>query len=277
MNLLKRSATWALLTCALVISPLATPLAHAGRSCTAPHPPKTQTVERALSLAQRTSEALDASGAQVVVLARAGQDLSKYGLRYSHLGFAYRQPDGQGGHVWRVLHKLNQCGTAESAIYRQGLGEFFLDDLWQFEAAWAVPKQEVQTALLTLLLDSPRSLQLHHKPYNMVSYPWSLKYQQSNQWAIETLALAVSPNIGGGSAGRNQAQAWLQFKGYQPSVLHLSAMTRLGARATAANIAFDDHPSDKRFSDRIETVTVDSVFAWLPRAGLTAQAITVLR
>ena len=34
---------------------------------------------------------------------------------------------------------------------------------------------------------------------------------------------------------------------------------------TAANVAFDDHPDDKRFSDRIETVTVDSVFAWLQR------------
>ena len=30
-----------------------------------------------------------------------------------------------------------------------------------------------------------------------------------------------------------------------------------------ANVAFDDHPNDKRFADRIETVTADSVFAWL--------------
>jgi hypothetical protein len=37
---------------------------------------------------------------------------------------------------------------------------------------------------------------------------------------------------------------------------------------TAANIAFDDHPTEKRFSDRIETVTVDSVFDWLMRTGL---------
>jgi hypothetical protein len=37
---------------------------------------------------------------------------------------------------------------------------------------------------------------------------------------------------------------------------------------SAANIAFDDHPNAKRFSDRIETVTVDSVLAWLVRSGL---------
>ena len=53
--------------------------------------------------------ALDQTGARVVVLARAGQDLTEYGLRYSHLGFAYR--DGEHG-PWRVVHKLNQCGSS---------------------------------------------------------------------------------------------------------------------------------------------------------------------
>jgi hypothetical protein len=30
----------------------------------------------------------------------------------------------------------------------------------------------------------------------------------------------------------------------------------------------DNPPNEKRFTDRIETVTVDSVFAWLNRSGL---------
>jgi hypothetical protein len=46
---------------------------------------------------------------------------------------------------------------------------------------------------------------------------------------------------------------------------------------TVANIDFDDHPNDRRFSDHIETVTVDSVFAWMPRAGLTQQPLMSLR
>ena len=50
-------------------------------------------------------------------------------------------------------------------------------------------------------------------------------------------------------------------------------MTRLGARVGPAHIAFDDHPSHQRFADRIETVTVDSVFAWLPRVGLAAPPV----
>jgi hypothetical protein len=73
------------------------------------------------------------------------------------------------------------------------------------------------------------------------------------------------------ATSRDRAQAWLRFKGYQPSTLHISALTRLGARVSAAHIAFDDHPSDKRFADRIETVTVDSVFAWLDRSGLAGR------
>lgn len=239
------------------------PVAHAGRSCE-PHKPTVQTLERGLLLAERTQAALQASGARVVLLARAGQDLSKYGLRYSHLGLAYRQDDGRGGQVWRVLHKLNHCGSAEAALYRQGLGDFFLDDLWRYEAAWVVPTAEVQERLLALVQDNERAARLHERAYSLVSYAWGRKYQQSNQWAIETLASAMESSAG----TRERAQAWLQFKGYEPTVLRLGPLTRLGGRLGAANVAFDDHPSEKRFSDRIETVTADSVFAWLQTAQL---------
>lgn len=243
--------------------------AHAGRSCEAQQAPRAETVVRGLQLAERTLATLDASGADVVVLARAGQDLGRHGLRWSHLGLAYRTADGQG---WHVLHKLNQCGTATGDLYVQGLGPFFLDDLWRFEAAWAVPTREVQARLLPLLRDRARAVRLQHRPYSMVSYAWGTQYQQSNQWAIETLALAMEPDT---IASRSQAQAWLQFKGYQPTVLQLGPLTRLGGRMTAANIAFDDHPNAKRFSSRIETVTVDSVFAWLQRAGLASAPVVL--
>jgi hypothetical protein len=250
---------------------LASGAAHAGRSCEAKKP-SAQTIERGLNLAQRTMAALDASGAKVVVLARAGQDLSKYGLRYSHLGFAYRQAGADGsGSAWRVVHKLNQCGTADSAVYRQGLGEFFLDDLWRYEAAWVVPSRETQDKLLPLLQDNSRIAVLHHKPYSIVSYAWGRRYQQSNQWAIETMAAAMED----GAPSRERAQSWLRSAGYEPATLKLGPLTRLGARVSAANVAFDDHPNEKRFSDRIETVTVDSVFQWLQRAGLGAALVTL--
>ncbi|HEY2417063.1 MAG TPA: DUF2145 domain-containing protein [Steroidobacteraceae bacterium] len=200
--------------------------AHAGQSCE-PAKPTAAAVMKSMQLAERTVQQLDASGAKVVFLARAGQDLSKYGLRYSHLGLAYRTNAG----TWRVVHKLNLCGTAVAAVYRQGLGEFFLDDLWRYEAAWIVPTPSVQAQLLAALNESPaRIIRLHTAPYSVVSYAWGLKYQP---------------------------------------------LTRLGGRVGSANVAFDDHPNEKRFSDRIETVTVDSVFAWMPRTGLGAAPVVL--
>jgi hypothetical protein len=249
---------WRAAVCAAAV--FDTAAAHAGRPCET-QPLDVRSVERAMELAVATARRLDASGAQVVVIARAGQDLGRYGLHYSHLGFAYRE---SAGGAWRVVHKLNHCGTAEAAVYRQGLGEFFLDRLHRYEAGVVVLAPEVQAQLLPLLRDNQRVTSWHTPHYNMVAYPWAVRYQQSNQWAIETLAGAMEPR----ATSRAQAQAWLQLRDYQPTTLRLGALTRLGARATAANVAFDDHPNHKRFADRIETVTVDSVFAWLQRSGL---------
>ena len=237
---------------------LAATQAQAGRSCEN-RPPTVAAVERSMALAEHTAQQLERSGAQVVLLARAGQDLSEYHLRYSHLGFAYRD-----GERWRVVHKLNQCGTANGSVYRQGLGEFFLDDLFDYEAAIVVPQPEVQAKLLPALKDNARLAQLNTPAYSVVAYPWSQRYQQSNQWAIETLAMTQEP----GARTRERAQAWLQLKDYQPTTLRIGALKRLGGRLTAANVAFDDHPNEKRFADRIDTVTVDSVFSWMNRSGL---------
>lgn len=256
--------------CTLAVIGLALMLAaapvHAGRSCET-RPLTAQTLEAGLGLAGRTLQALEASGERVVVLARAGQDLSKHGLRYSHLGFAWRNEAGE----WRVIHKLNQCGTADAGVYRQGLGEFFLDDLWRYEAAWVVPAREVQDRLIALLRDPARVAALHQRRYSIVSYAWGQKYQQSNQWAIETLAAAMDPQV----TTREQAQAWLRQKGYEPTQLRLRTLTRLGGRVSAANVAFDDHPDRQRFAGRIETVTVDSVFQWLQRSGLAGAPVSL--
>ena len=245
--------------------------ANAGQRCDTAKPTP-RVIERGLNLAQRTAAALDAEhrqhGTRVVLLARAGQDLSKYGQHWSHVGWAYKTAEGP----WRVAHKLNECGTAVGHLYRQGLGEFFLDDLWRYEAVYAVPTPEVQQRLLAVLQDKGRTKTLQHLPYSMVSYAWGRKYQQSNQWALETLAMAMEP---GTITTRDQAQAWLRFKGYEPTTLKLGALTRMGGRVGSANIAFDDHPNDKRFSDRIETVTVDSVLAWLQRAQMAAAPVVV--
>jgi len=279
-----------------VVGLAAATAAAAGQTCDT-QPPDTYTMTRALGLAERVQQSLDVSGARVVIIARAGQDLTRYGLQWSHLAFAYRDdpapealpvawptspllgqisdhppamPLPRRG-IWRVVHKLNQCGTADAAVFRQGLAEFFLDTPFRYEAAFVVPDPEVQAALLRTLADDQRMVQWHTSAYSVVAYPWSTRYQQSNQWALETLAGSLDP----AATTRERAQAWLQLHDYQPTVLHIDALTRLGARMTRANVAFDDHPNSKRFSDHIETVTVESMFAWMQRMQIAGRPTVV--
>jgi len=247
----------------LLAAALALPV-QAGRPCEAKLP-ESSNVMRGLGLAERTARQLDASGAEVVVLARAGQDLSRWRLRWSHLAFAYRvaPPNDEAPGTWRVVHKLNHCGSDQAALYRQGLAEFFLDDPYRYEAAYSVLQPALQQQLLPLLQDNAALNRWHEPRYNLLAYPWATRYQQSNQWLIETLAGAAEPQAN----DRPRAQAWLQYQGFEPTRLRIDAFTRLGARMTRANVAFDDHPNSQRFADRIDTVGTDAVFAWLKRSG----------
>src|SRR5258706_6086793 len=97
--------------------------------------------------------------------------------------------------------------------------------------------------------------------YNMVAYPWATKYQNSNQWLLEMLAAAWAPEAA--VSGRAQAQAWLKQAGYQPTLLRIGPLERLGGRVFPAHIAFDDHPNELRFSDQIYTLSVESIAAFL--------------
>jgi hypothetical protein len=240
--------------------------AQAGRTCEPGHLTARELAD-GMELAARTAKQLEASGAKVVVLARAGQDLSAYNLRWSHFGFAYRQADG----AWRVVHKLNACGSDRSDLFRQGLGEFFNDKPFRYEAAYVVPDPALQAKLLPLLQDHAALARLHTPRYSMVAYAWGTRYQQSNQWALETLAMAAEPGI----TSREQAQDWLRGQGYRPSVLRIDTFSRLGARLTRANVAFDDHPNGDRFAGRIATVSVDSAFDWLQRTQRAGSVQTV--
>jgi len=202
-------------------------------------------------------EALGAAGDEVVLIARAGQDLSEYGLTYSHLAFAVREhPTG----AWTVVHKLNSCGTDSSDVYDEGLLNFFSDSPFRYQAGVWRLAPSLQSRLKSALLGQEAKTMLEPK-YSLVGYPFSTRYQNSNGWVLETLAGALSEP--GALRGRAAAQAWLQGQGYIPTELKVGAATRLGARVTKANIAFDDHPGELRWSGRIRTVTVDSITTWL--------------
>ena len=253
---------------ALVLSLLLAGAAHAGRSCEE-KPAEANDVVKSMALAQKTLQALDASGAQVALLARAGQDLSKYQLRYSHMALAWRDhPNGR----WLVVHELNECGTAQSSLYNEGLGNFFMSDVFMYESMIMIPSPETQQQLARLLASNTPK-RLHEAHYNMLAYPFSTKYQNSNQWVLETLAAAS--NDPGKIETRAEAQTWLRSASYAPQTLSIPAATRLGARMFRANIAFDDHPFERRMTRQIDVVTVDSIVRFMRQREPQAQEIVV--
>lgn len=245
----------------------ATP-AHAGQGCDEA-PLTVDAVRQSMALAQRSVADLEASGARVAMIARAGQDLSKYGVEYSHMAIVVRDhPAGR----WTVVHELNDCGSARSGLFDEGMGNFFLTSLYRYRALLVIPGAALQQRLLERMTPTIER-RMHEPRYNMLSYVYSTRYQNSNQWILEMLAAADAPP--GQVETRLEAQAWLKRIGYQPPTVEVGAAERLGARLFRANVAFDDHPFGRRMAGQIDTVTVDAVLRLVRRIDTQARLSTI--
>ncbi|WP_341677370.1 DUF2145 domain-containing protein [Niveibacterium sp. SC-1] len=242
--------------------------AQAGQTCRE-HTPSAEELRDGLALAQQVTEALDHSGAEVAVIARVGQDLSRYGLVHSHMAYVLRDhPAGR----WTVVHLLNECGAPRSNIYSEGLGFFFLDQPFRYEARIAIPSPESAARLKRVLLsDAPGRLKTER--YNMLAYPFNPASQNSNQWALELYALAEARDTP--IASHAEAVDWLRLAGFAPDVIHLNTATRLGADFSRFNISFNDHPIGPRLAGEIATTTVASALRLMQRRDAAMQTFDV--
>jgi hypothetical protein len=254
---------------------LAVPAVHAQsqHECVERHPTPAS-LAAMFDVAQRADEALEAlDGVDVVILARGGQDLSKYGLRHSHLAFAVREDDGS----WRTVHLLNHCKSPQSTLFREGLSNFIGETGTHTDLRVGVPTPAVRAALKTMLTSPGIQAKALHEPrYSVVAYPFSDEYQNSNQWVLEVLAAAIAQSRDGTLLVRRaQVQTWLKEQMYEPSSLHIGVGKRLGARFFAANAATTDHPASERISGNYSVVTVESVFDFLQKRKVLAQELSV--
>lgn len=246
-----------LLACACA---LATP-AHAGTACdTKTMPPRA--VADAAATALTVVHALDEVDAPVALVSRVGRDLSKQGLRYSHAGFAVRDhPDGR----WTVVHLLNDCDSDRSALYAQGLVNFFSDDLVLQDARITWLEPDVAERLAAQLIALRRD-PLFTPRYNLIARPGSKDYENSTAWVLEHLAAATRDGV----RDRNQAWQLAQGLGYRPGRVHIPYTRRVLGGLFAANLVFTDHPVATRLSGDYPVVTVRSILEWLSAADLVA-------
>ncbi|ALQ96986.1 hypothetical protein B398_06115 [Xylella fastidiosa 32] len=230
------------------------------------HYPSPAATEAMLTMADRTAQQLDAlPGTQVAIIARSGQNLSRYGLRHSHVAFVVREADGQ----WRVRHLLNHCKSRASELYREGLANFIGETAQTGDLRLGVLAPSLQQRLYPLLTTQNGLMQRLHEPrYSAVAYPFTTGYQNSNQWVLEIIAAALAAADGPMPDNRNKVQAWLRKVHYKPSSLHLSLGQRFGARFTVTNATTTDHPWGERISGNYSVVTVESIFDFLLERGL---------
>ena len=232
--------------------------AGAGQPC--PEKPADKREQtRNLELGTLVRDRLEQSGASVAYLARAGIDLTSYGLVYSHVGLAWRDhPKGR----WFTYHLLNTCGTRDSALVDQSLEDFYNVELFSRDALVAVPSPELQVKLLKTFF-SPLAPTLYERSYSMISNPFSVMYQSSNQWVLEVSAAALAPE--NAIQNRLQAQNWLRANGYQPFRARVGSLLSLGSRLFSPHVRFDDHDEQEARASLYLTTTADSALDFVQR------------
>jgi len=232
--------------------------AQAGQPC--PEKPADKSEQlRNLQLGTKVRDRLEQSGAAIAYVARAGIDLTRYGLVYSHIGLAWRDhPKGR----WFTYHLLNTCGTSTSELVDQSLEDFFNVELFSQDALVAVPSPDTQLKLLKAFF-SPVAPTLHERAYSMISQPFSVMYQSSNQWVLEVSAAALAPE--NAIHNRLQAQNWLKANGYVPFRANVSGVLVFGSRLFSPHVRFDDHTAEESRSGVYLTTTADSTLDFVQR------------
>ncbi len=218
-------------------------------------------IASAAETAQRVLVQLEKNNAPVAMLARHGTDLKKYGLHYSHVGFAVR--DHQDGR-WTVVHLLNECGSSHSNIYAQGLVNFFLDDLQSQDTriVWLEPELAER---LSVLLNSKNALSVFDPDYSVIARYDSRQYQNSTAWVLDMLSAAQLPTMT--APGRMNAQALEKAQGFTPDVINIAYSKRILGGLFSANTVFTDHSVGARLSGEYKVVTVRSIFRHLQQLG----------
>lgn len=237
---------------------------HAGgQECGEKEAPNAQALARGLALGERVRNQLESSGASAALVGRVGLDLSEYGQHYTHLGLAVRD------HVkkrWLVMHLYVMCGKAESQIMTQPLEQFYGTSLFDFDALVLTPSYERQAALRSAFMNPLQNKRLHQPAYNMIANPFSTKFQNSNQWILETSALAFAPT--GEIGNRATAQAWLKQKGFESAAIAIPDIKRSAARLFNAYVSFADHTQEEYEKQAYQVVTVEAMAKFLQQQDL---------
>jgi hypothetical protein len=198
--------------------------------------------DRVLRFAAVVKDELARSGSSLALVARAGLDLSRFGLLYSHAGIAMK--DSPGG-PWAVRQLYYACDESRPRLFDQGMSGFVLgaDAPTHGHLALLFPPAPDSALLERAALDNRLALSLLGGQYSANAYAFGTRYQNCNQWVAELMAFAWG-HLRDSDAPRERAQAWLRAQGYAATPVKIPSHWLMFAGQFVPLVHVGDHPLD---------------------------------
>lgn len=217
--------------------------------------------DRVLRFAGAVKAELERSGAELALVARAGLDLSRFGLLYSHAGIALK--DNPGG-PWAVRQLYYACDESRPRLFDQGMSGFVLgaDTPGRGHVALLFPPEPDSALLAQAALDKRLALALLADKYSANAYAFATRYQNCNQWVAEMLAGAwghLSDDSETSDDARTRAQAWLHTQGYAAQPVKVPSRWVMFAGQFVPLVHVDDHPVEDIYALALHTSVPASI------------------
>lgn len=229
--------------------------------------------DRLLRFAAIVRGELESSGARVALISRTGIDLDRLGIRFSHSGITLRD----GGDVrWAVRQLYYACDEKRPMLFDQGIAGFLFntDDPTTGHVSIVLMPAAEADPLERTALDRERALRLLAARYSANSYPFSVRYQNCNQWVVELLATAWG-GLADGPDLRDRAQRWLADAGYDPAPVTLDSHPMKFAAQFMPLIHLDDHPEDDRYGMKMRFSLPETIETFVRQRAPASRRIEV--
>ena len=231
--------------------------------------------DRVLRFAGVVKQELERSGARVALVSRAGLDLRRFGLLYSHAGIALKdKSDG----AWAVRQLYYACDDARPQLFDQGVAGFTLGaEAPSSGHVSIVFLPEAESALLEhAVADKRLALALLSGKYSANAYAFSTRYQNCNQWVAELMASAwdgVDDLKGAQQHTRAHAQAWLRAQGYTAGPVKVPSHWIMFAGQFVPLLHVADHPVDDLHALSLQVSVPTSIEDFVRRHAPAAQRV----
>jgi hypothetical protein len=227
--------------------------------------------DRVLRFAGAVKRELDGSGGQVALISRAGLDLSRFGLLYSHAGLALKD---EGGNSWTVRQLYYACEESRPRLFDQGVAGFALgaDAPGNGHVSLVFLDDENAAQLERAARDRRLALSLLAGSYSANAYAFATRFQNCNQWVAEILASAWG-HLEGESAARERAQAWLRAQGYTAGPVKVPSRWMMFAGQFVPLLQLKDHPVEDIYALQLQVSVPASIEAFVHQRAPTARRV----